>query len=79
MRPPYPVREFWEMAADAGATIVCNSDAHRPQDVIASTKKAYEFARTAGIEPVDTAEALGFAGSPQKKDCGINGGVHGPI
>lgn len=70
MRPPYPVREFWEMAAAAGATIVCNSDAHRPQDVIASTRKAYDFARAAGIEPVDTAEALGFAGSLKKKIAG---------
>lgn len=60
MRSPYPVREFWEMAAARNAVIVCNSDAHRPEDVIASCKNAFEFAREIGIEPVDTGTALGF-------------------
>jgi Histidinol phosphatase and related hydrolases of the PHP family len=60
LRSPYPVREFWEMAAAAGARIVCNSDAHRPQDVIASARRAWSFAEEIGITPLDPAEALGF-------------------
>ncbi len=60
MRSPYPVREFWEMAAERSAIIVCNSDAHRSEDVIVSCRNAYAFAREIGIEPVDTGTALGF-------------------
>lgn len=61
LRHPYPVREFWEMAAVSGARIICNSDAHRSEDVISSCRDAYAFAAEMGIEPVDTAAALGFA------------------
>ena len=32
-RPHYTIREFWEMALDAGVKVCCNSDAHRPKDV----------------------------------------------
>ncbi len=60
MRSPYPVREFWEMASEAGARIVCCSDAHRPVDVVASALKARAFAESVGIEPLDAATALGF-------------------
>ena len=60
IRSPYPVREFWEMAAERGARIVCNSDAHRPQDVIDSTRNAMAFAAEIGLKPIDTAKALGF-------------------
>jgi histidinol-phosphatase (PHP family) len=57
-RSPYPVREFWEMASRAGARIVCCSDAHRPHDVIASTRNAMAFAERIGIVPLDAGEAL---------------------
>jgi histidinol-phosphatase (PHP family) len=60
MRFPYPVREFWEMAAEAGARIVCNSDAHRSEDVIAGTRRATAFAEKIGVATIDTATALGF-------------------
>lgn len=60
MRSPYPVREFWEMAADAGATIICNSDAHAVEHVLASARNAWAFAEEIGITPVDTVEALKF-------------------
>lgn len=32
-RTRYTIKEFWEMAVDAGVRICCNSDAHRPEDV----------------------------------------------
>lgn len=32
-RPMYPWRPFWEIVAEEGASVVVNSDAHRPQDV----------------------------------------------
>ncbi len=57
----YPVREFWELAVDRGATIVCNSDAHRPQDVLAGTRDALAFAEALGIRAVDTVDALSFS------------------
>lgn len=60
LRAPYPVREFWEMAASRGARIVCNSDAHRPRDVIENARNALEFAERIGIKTIDTVEALSF-------------------
>ncbi len=59
-RAPYPVREFWEMAAGAGAVIICNSDAHRPQDVLAPARRARRFAEDAGISVQDPADVLAF-------------------
>ncbi len=32
-RHAYPVEKFWEIASDYGIEAVCNSDAHRPEDV----------------------------------------------
>jgi histidinol-phosphatase (PHP family) len=36
IRPAYPWRPFWEMAAACGATVSLNSDAHRPEDTLAN-------------------------------------------
>ena len=63
LRAPYPVREFWELAAASGALIVCNSDAHRPVDAIAGARKAESFLAGLGITPVETFDALSFTGS----------------
>lgn len=60
MRSPYPVREFWELAAERGARIICNSDAHRSADVISSCRDAWAFAAEIGVKPEDTGTALGF-------------------
>lgn len=51
LRYPYPVREFWELAASSGARIVCNSDAHAPADVLSGAKNAYAFAQSLSITP----------------------------
>ncbi len=59
-RAPYPVREFWEMAAEAGAIIICNSDAHRPEDVLKPARNARRFAEEAGLSVQDPADVLSF-------------------
>ncbi|AEE15959.1 histidinol-phosphatase [Treponema brennaborense] len=54
LRHPYPVDEFWELAAKKNAAVVCNADAHRPQDVIANAVLARNFAARFGITPLET-------------------------
>ncbi len=53
LRHPYPLREFWELAAERGASVICNADAHDPEDVVLSARCAREFAAELGIVPVD--------------------------
>ncbi len=57
---PYPLIDFWELARDLGATIICNSDAHDPENVIKHTIDAWNFAKKLNIEPLDSGVALGF-------------------
>lgn len=64
LRAPYPVREFWEMAAEEGAVILCNSDAHQVRDVLEPARNARVFAEEAGIPVHDPADILSFV--PQK-------------
>ena len=54
MRYPYPYVEFWEMVAQTKVRVLCNSDAHDPQDVIMNNWKARDFAGRFGIEVMDT-------------------------
>jgi histidinol-phosphatase (PHP family) len=49
-RPPYPWRPFWEMAAEYGVPVICNSDAHRPQDVNASLGLCQDLADELGLK-----------------------------
>ncbi|ULQ58468.1 histidinol-phosphatase [Brucepastera parasyntrophica] len=60
MRAPYPVREFWEMAAASGARIICSSDAHSPSAVISYARDAVRFAEELGITPEDPVSAIGL-------------------
>ncbi|MGN0728991.1 histidinol-phosphatase [Treponema sp.] len=53
MRYPYPFVEFWEMASLTNVRVVCNSDAHNPQDVILNAWKARDFAGRFGIMPLE--------------------------
>ena len=41
----YPLPEFWELAAEYDVTVVCNSDAHKPGDVMSSIDGCLEIAR----------------------------------
>lgn len=51
MRFQYPYDEFWLLAKSKGATIICSSDAHNPENVIEGVKRAYDFANKLGISP----------------------------
>lgn len=53
IRQIYPYVEFWELAADSRATIICNSDAHFPNDVIFNAWRARDFAGRFGIKVKD--------------------------
>ena len=50
IRQIYPYVEFWELAADSKAKIICNSDAHFPDDVIFNAWRARDFAGRFGID-----------------------------
>ena len=56
LRYQYPYREFWETVAQTSVPVICNSDAHDPQDVIFNAQKARNFAARLGIEPIDFPE-----------------------
>ncbi len=53
MRYPYPYVEFWEMVAQTKVRVICNSDAHNPQDVIMNAWKARDFAGRFEISPIE--------------------------
>lgn len=53
IRQWYPYVEFWELAASSNATIICNSDAHNPNDVIFNAWRARDFAGRFGINVKD--------------------------
>jgi histidinol-phosphatase (PHP family) len=48
-RRPYPYRPFWELAADYDVTIVCNSDAHQPGDIVAQLDQVWKIAVEIGL------------------------------
>ena len=58
MRYPYPVVEFWEMVAQSSAGVVCNSDAHRPEDVIMNAWRSRDFSSRFGLDPLDSIFAM---------------------
>lgn len=52
-RYQYPYLEFWQMAKEKGAKVVCNSDAHNPNDVIEWAMHARQFAKQLGLNVID--------------------------
>jgi len=53
-RYQYPVDEFWQLAVEKGASVICNSDAHAPEVVVKNALNARKYAERFGITPVDT-------------------------
>ena len=53
IRQAYPYVEFWELAASTNVKIICNSDAHFPNDVIFNAWRARDFAGRFGIQVQD--------------------------
>jgi histidinol-phosphatase (PHP family) len=52
-RPPYPWRPFWELAREYPLKVICNSDAHKPEEVIASIGRCRALAEELGLEVVE--------------------------
>ncbi len=48
-RQPYPLREFWELAAEEEVITIVNSDAHDPRDLDLRGVGAFELAAEMGI------------------------------
>lgn len=44
MRRKYPLHKFWELASAYDIQVIANSDAHKPQDIIANIEEAYAIA-----------------------------------
>ena len=49
----YPATAFWEIARDKRATIICNSDAHDPKNVLYGAYSAHQFAKKLDIKVQD--------------------------
>ncbi len=49
----YPHPRFWEIASDYNIKVLCNSDAHRPEDVDASIKICREIAESNSLDFAD--------------------------
>lgn len=54
MRYQYPFVEFWEMVSQTTARVICNSDAHKPEDIMLNAWKARDFSSRFGFEPIDS-------------------------
>ena len=50
LRYYYPYTEFWQLVAERGLPVICNSDAHDPEFVIENVAKARRFALSCGIK-----------------------------
>lgn len=48
-RPQYPWLPFWRLAAEEGATVIVNTDAHAPDLIAASLDEAFALADAAGF------------------------------
>ena len=53
LRPPYPWRPFWELASEFKIKVVCNSDCHFPNEVVAGISENIKLARSLGLELAD--------------------------
>ena len=52
-RHKYPWTPFWELAAELGVPAIVNSDAHRPQDVMAGMAEGLALAETCHLSLAD--------------------------
>jgi len=55
-RPMYPWNPFWELAANYNLKIICSSDAHRPEDIIAKIPETMAIAEKYNLTVIDSAE-----------------------
>lgn len=52
-RQPYPLSQFWKLAQDYKIEVICNSDAHQPQDIAANIEEAMMIAENNNLTLVD--------------------------
>ena len=52
LRYQYPYEDFWHFAKSFGVQVICNSDAHRPEDSLYGAFLAREYANKLKIEPI---------------------------
>ena len=57
-RPLYPLREFWELAAHFDVSVVINSDAHTPRDVLSSLEDCLCLAHDFSLRVVSLSSLL---------------------
>ncbi len=57
-RDKYPWIPFWEMASDYDIRVVCNSDAHKPEDVADSIDRCLDIAHRFELEVEDFSDTL---------------------
>lgn len=57
-RHKYPVDRFWEIAGEYDILAVCNSDAHKPEDVAANIDDCIDIAGRYGIRVADMKEII---------------------
>ncbi|MGL4987210.1 MAG: histidinol-phosphatase, partial [Treponemataceae bacterium] len=53
LRYQYPVDDFWLLAKEKGAKVICNSDAHIPSDVIKNAQNARDYAQKLGLTIIE--------------------------
>lgn len=51
-RPGYPYLKFWELASEYNIQVICNSDAHLPQDIISGIADAQLMAQQCHLQQV---------------------------
>lgn len=49
IRRMYPLHKFWEMAGHYDIQVLANSDAHKPEDIIANIEEGYSLAEYYGL------------------------------
>ena len=52
-RRRYPLNSFWELASSYPVKVICNSDAHRPEDAGASIDSARELASRFNLDIIE--------------------------
>lgn len=52
-RRPYPSNDFWELAAEFDIKVICNSDAHRPEDIVANIDDGMELVNLFNLKIAD--------------------------
>lgn len=55
-RRKYPWRPFWELAAEYDVPVLVNSDAHRPEDIVANIDEGLSIAEACGLSLIDMGE-----------------------